>query len=52
VADVIAKALAAQRPAGRYLVGVDARAQAVLAAAPTRLGDWVTRRLVRSPKQG
>lgn len=51
VAEVIAKALAARRPAGRYLVGVDARAQAVLAAAPTRVGDWVTRRLVRSPKQ-
>ena len=52
VADVIAKAISTPRPSGRYLVGVDARAQAVLAAAPTRVGDWVTRRLVRAPKQG
>ena len=46
VADVIAKALSTTRPAGRYLVGVDAKVQAVLAAAPTRLADWATRRLV------
>jgi len=51
VADVIAKALTARRPSGRYLVGVDAKAQAVIAAAPTRVSDWVTRRLVRAPKQ-
>src|SRR4051794_16282675 len=51
VADVIAKAFSARRPRGRYLVGVDARAQAVVAAAPTQVGDWVTRRLVRAPKQ-
>jgi NAD(P)-dependent dehydrogenase (short-subunit alcohol dehydrogenase family) len=46
VAAVIAKALTARHPSGRYLVGIDARAQAVIAAAPTRAGDWVTRRLL------
>src|SRR3954453_12472085 len=51
VADVIAKALSTPRPSGRYLVGVDAKAQAVLAAAPTRVSDWVTRRLMRASKQ-
>jgi len=51
VADVIAKALTAPRPRGRYLVGTDAKAQAVIAAAPTRVSDWVTRRLLRAPKQ-
>ena len=51
VADVIAKALTTPRPRGRYLVGTDAKAQAVIAAAPTRVGDWVTRRLLRAPKQ-
>ena len=51
VADVIAKALSTPRPSGRYLVGTDAKAQAVIAAAPTRISDWVTRRLVRAPKQ-
>jgi NAD(P)-dependent dehydrogenase (short-subunit alcohol dehydrogenase family) len=50
VADVIAKALTARNPRGRYLVGVDARAQAVIAAAPTRASDFVTRRLVRVRK--
>src|SRR6058998_2772553 len=48
VAAVIAKALTARNPRGRYLVGVDARVQAVIAAAPTRANDWVTRRLVRA----
>jgi len=51
VADVIAKALTASRPNGRYLVGTDAKAQAVIAATPTRVSDWITRRLVRAPKQ-
>src|SRR4051812_33374921 len=51
VANVIAKALSTPRPRGRYLVGVDAKAQAVLAAAPTRVSDWVTRRLMRASKQ-
>jgi NAD(P)-dependent dehydrogenase (short-subunit alcohol dehydrogenase family) len=47
VADVIAKALTTSRPSGRYLVGTDAKAQALIAVAPTRLSDWVTRRIVR-----
>ena len=46
VAAVIAKALTATRPQGRYLVGADARAQAVIAAAPTRINDYITRRLL------
>jgi NAD(P)-dependent dehydrogenase (short-subunit alcohol dehydrogenase family) len=46
VAAVIAKALTVPKPQGRYLVGTDARAQAVIAAAPTRVHDWVTRRLL------
>jgi len=50
VAAVISKALTARRPNGRYLVGVDARLQATIAAAPTRAGDWVTRRLLGVPR--
>ena len=46
VAAVIAKALTAKHPSGRYLVGVDAHLQAVVAVAPTRAADWVTRRLI------
>jgi NAD(P)-dependent dehydrogenase (short-subunit alcohol dehydrogenase family) len=46
VAAVIAKALTAPRPQGRYLVGKDARAQAVIAATPTRINDFITRRLL------
>jgi NAD(P)-dependent dehydrogenase (short-subunit alcohol dehydrogenase family) len=46
VAAVIAKALTAKKPNGRYLVGVDAHLQAVVAVAPTRAADWVTRRLI------
>src|SRR4051812_6779897 len=40
VAAVIANALTARHPRGRYLVGVDARLQAVIAASPTRAADW------------
>jgi len=50
VAAVVAKALTTRRPAGRYLVGTDAKLQAVIAAAPTRLADGITRTLLRSPK--
>ena len=46
VAAVIAKALSARTPNGRYLVGVDAHLQAAVAVAPTRVADWVTRRLI------
>jgi NAD(P)-dependent dehydrogenase (short-subunit alcohol dehydrogenase family) len=52
VAAVIANALTTRRPRGRYLVGVDARLQAVIAASPTVAADWVTRRLVGAPKAG
>jgi NAD(P)-dependent dehydrogenase (short-subunit alcohol dehydrogenase family) len=52
VATVVARALTARRPAGRYLVGNDAKAQALLAAAPTRVADAVTRALMGSPKPG
>jgi NAD(P)-dependent dehydrogenase (short-subunit alcohol dehydrogenase family) len=50
VATVIADALTARRPRGRYLVGVDARLQAVIAAAPTRTADRVTRLLLGQPR--
>ena len=46
VAGVIAKALTARKPNGRYLVGVDAHLQAAVAAAPTRAADWVVRRVI------
>jgi NAD(P)-dependent dehydrogenase (short-subunit alcohol dehydrogenase family) len=49
-ADVIAGALAARRPRGRYLVGVDARAQAVMAALPTRTADRLLRLFLSQPK--
>jgi NAD(P)-dependent dehydrogenase (short-subunit alcohol dehydrogenase family) len=51
VAAVVARALVSRNPRGRYLVGVDARLQAVIAASPTRAADWVTRRLVGAPKR-
>lgn len=50
VADVIATAMSSRRPRGRYLVGTDAHLQALIAAAPTRTSDWVTRRLVGAGK--
>ena len=50
VADVIATAITSRRPRGRYLVGTDAHLQALIAAAPTRTSDWVTRRLVGAGK--
>src|SRR4051794_25276265 len=48
-ADVIAKALAARNPRGRYLVGADARLQAAVSVLPTRTGDRVTRAMLRQP---
>jgi NAD(P)-dependent dehydrogenase (short-subunit alcohol dehydrogenase family) len=49
-AAVIARALSARRPRGHYLVGVDARGQAALAALPTGLADRITRLALRQPK--
>jgi NAD(P)-dependent dehydrogenase (short-subunit alcohol dehydrogenase family) len=49
-AAVIARAMTTRHPRGRYLVGVDARAQALVAAAPTRTSDRLVRLLLRQPK--
>jgi NAD(P)-dependent dehydrogenase (short-subunit alcohol dehydrogenase family) len=49
VARVISRALSAERPNGRYLVGPDAWVQALVSTLPTRLFDRVTRLLLRQP---
>jgi len=49
-AAVIAKALSARNPRGRYLVGADARVQAAVSILPTRLLDATTRLLLGQPK--
>jgi NAD(P)-dependent dehydrogenase (short-subunit alcohol dehydrogenase family) len=49
-AGVIARALTASRPHGRYLIGADARVQAVVAALPTKAADRVLRLLLSQPK--
>jgi NAD(P)-dependent dehydrogenase (short-subunit alcohol dehydrogenase family) len=49
VAAVIAHALSSKRPRGRYLVGADARLQAVVAAAPTRTADRIVRLAMGRP---
>jgi NAD(P)-dependent dehydrogenase (short-subunit alcohol dehydrogenase family) len=46
-AKVIERVLTARRPRGRYLVGPDARVQALIAAMPTRVLDSFVRLLVR-----
>jgi NAD(P)-dependent dehydrogenase (short-subunit alcohol dehydrogenase family) len=46
-AAVIERAMTARRPAGRYLVGPDARVQATVAAMPTRVLDATVRLVVR-----
>lgn len=51
VADVIAHAITARRPKGRYLIGADARLQAGLSILPTRLLDGAARRLLRQPRR-
>jgi NAD(P)-dependent dehydrogenase (short-subunit alcohol dehydrogenase family) len=48
-AAVIAKALSARRPKGHYLVGVDARAQALVSALPKGIGERATRLMLRQP---
>jgi NAD(P)-dependent dehydrogenase (short-subunit alcohol dehydrogenase family) len=47
VAIAIEHALTADRPRTRYLVGLDARAQALLASLPDRVGDRVIAFLMR-----
>ncbi|ADB62708.1 short-chain dehydrogenase/reductase SDR (plasmid) [Haloterrigena turkmenica DSM 5511] len=46
VADVIATAATATDPDHRYVVGLDARLVLLSRHLPTRLTDWLTRRLV------
>jgi hypothetical protein len=48
VADVVARALTAERPRARYVVGRDARVQAALARAlPDRAFDALVARTLR-----
>lgn len=46
-AKVIERALTARHPKGRYLVGPDARIQAMIAILPTRVFDGVASTLIR-----
>jgi NAD(P)-dependent dehydrogenase (short-subunit alcohol dehydrogenase family) len=46
-AKVIERAITARRPKGRYLVGPDARIQALIAILPTRLFDGIASVLIR-----
>jgi NAD(P)-dependent dehydrogenase (short-subunit alcohol dehydrogenase family) len=48
-ADVIAKAFERRRPRGRYMVGADARVQALVSILPTRMLDATTRLLLGQP---
>jgi NAD(P)-dependent dehydrogenase (short-subunit alcohol dehydrogenase family) len=50
-AAVIAKALSARRPKGRYMVGMDARVQALVSVLPIRLLDKATRMLLGQPRR-
>lgn len=49
-AKVIAKAMAARNPKARYMVGVDARLQAMVSVLPTRALERTTRLMLRQPK--
>ncbi len=49
-ADVVVRALTARHPRGRYLVGADARLQALVAALPTALRERATRAMFRLPR--
>jgi NAD(P)-dependent dehydrogenase (short-subunit alcohol dehydrogenase family) len=49
-AAVIERALTAKRPKGRYLVGIDARVQNVVAMLPARTADGLVRLLLSQPK--
>jgi NAD(P)-dependent dehydrogenase (short-subunit alcohol dehydrogenase family) len=48
-AKVVTKAVTADKPRGRYLVGPDAWLQATIAVLPTPMFDAITRRLARQP---
>ena len=51
VAKAVAHALSAARPKTRYLVGLDARFRAVLAAwLPDRVQDWLLTRVLKLPR--
>ncbi len=50
VAEAVAHALSAARPKTRYLVGLDARFRAMLAAwLPDRVQDWLLKRILKLP---
>lgn len=50
VAEAVGHALFARRPKTRYLVGLDARLRAVLAAwLPDRVQDWLLTRILKLP---
>jgi NAD(P)-dependent dehydrogenase (short-subunit alcohol dehydrogenase family) len=50
VAVVVSKIIASRRPKAHYLVGVDARFQAVVGALPARASDKVFALVMRPPK--
>jgi NAD(P)-dependent dehydrogenase (short-subunit alcohol dehydrogenase family) len=51
VAKAVAHALSASRPKTRYLVGLDARIRAMLAAwLPDRVQDWLLTRILKLPR--
>jgi NAD(P)-dependent dehydrogenase (short-subunit alcohol dehydrogenase family) len=51
VAEAVAHALFASRPKTRYLVGLDARLRAVMAAwLPDRVQDWLLIRILKLPR--
>ena len=51
VADAVERALSAPRPRARYVVGTDARVQAVIAALPTRAADAAISLFTGMPSQ-
>jgi NAD(P)-dependent dehydrogenase (short-subunit alcohol dehydrogenase family) len=52
VAKVVEHALTASRPRTRYLVGADARAQAVISRVPDRARDAMVARMIGVPSRG
>jgi len=51
VAKVVEHALTASRPRTRYVVGADARAQAMIRRLPDRLRDVVVAKMIGTPKK-